>query len=55
MTAGSDAFYVNENNTLELRRGLDRENISFYDITVAIANTAECYQQGSCQRRKRNK
>ncbi|CAI8003227.1 Protocadherin Fat 4 [Geodia barretti] len=47
---GSDAFSVNENNTLELRRSLDRENISSYGVTVAVTNTADCYEQdgGQC-------
>ena len=46
MFVGSDAFFVNENNTLELRHNLDRENISSYDITVAVANIIDC-DQGS--------
>ena len=46
MTAASDVFYVSVNNTLEVRGSLDRETISSYDITLEIANTANCDRQG---------
>lgn len=46
--AGLEQFLVDENTTLQLLTTLDREDLSSYDITVTVTNTATCYLPGTC-------